>query len=28
MDRVLRFTWADLTERPGYVVAMLRRLAA
>ena len=25
---VLRFTWADLTERPGYVVAMLRRLAA
>lgn len=25
---VLRFTWADLTERPGYVVAMIRRLAA
>ncbi len=25
---VLRFTWADLTERPGYVIAMLRRLVA
>ena len=25
---VLRFTWADLTERPGYVVAMIQRLAA
>ena len=25
---VLRFTWADLTERPGYVIAMIRRLAA
>jgi len=25
---VLRFTWADLTERPGYVTAMLRRVAA
>jgi very-short-patch-repair endonuclease len=25
---VLRFTWADLTERPGYVVAMVRRAAA
>jgi very-short-patch-repair endonuclease len=25
---VLRFTWADLTERPGYVIAMLRRVAA
>ena len=25
---VLRFTWADLTERPGYVRAMLRRVAA
>lgn len=23
---VLRFTWADLTERPGYVVATLRRV--
>lgn len=26
--RVLRFTWADLTERPGYVRAMVRQLAA
>jgi very-short-patch-repair endonuclease len=25
---VLRFTWADLTQRPGYVIAMLQRLAA
>jgi very-short-patch-repair endonuclease len=25
---VLRFTWADLTERPGYVIAMIRRVAA
>jgi very-short-patch-repair endonuclease len=25
---VLRFTWADLTERPGYVIAMIRRIAA
>jgi very-short-patch-repair endonuclease len=25
---VLRFTWADLTERPGYVIATIRRLAA
>lgn len=25
---VLRFTWADLVERPGYVRAMVRRLAA
>jgi very-short-patch-repair endonuclease len=25
---VLRFTWADLVERPGYVVATVRRLAA
>ncbi|WP_375481013.1 DUF559 domain-containing protein [uncultured Jatrophihabitans sp.] len=25
---VLRFTWADLTQRPGYVVAMIQRLAA
>lgn len=25
---VLRFTWADLTERPGYVTATIRRLAA
>jgi very-short-patch-repair endonuclease len=25
---VLRFTWADLTERPGYVVATIRRWAA
>lgn len=25
---VLRFTWADLTDRPGYVIAMIRRLAA
>ncbi len=25
---VLRFTWADLTERPGYVTAAVRRLAA
>ena len=24
---VLRFTWADLTERPGYVVATIRRIA-
>lgn len=25
---VLRFTWADLTERPGYVIATLQRMAA
>jgi very-short-patch-repair endonuclease len=25
---VLRFTWADLTQRPGYVLATIRRLAA
>ncbi|MDT4917074.1 MAG: hypothetical protein QOH89_1774 [Pseudonocardiales bacterium] len=25
---VLRFTWADLTQRPDYVIGMLRRLAA
>ncbi|MDT4936480.1 MAG: hypothetical protein QOG80_151 [Pseudonocardiales bacterium] len=25
---VLRFTWTDLTERPGYVIATIRRLAA
>jgi hypothetical protein len=25
---VLRFTWADLVERPGYVIAAVRRLAA
>ena len=25
---VLRFTWADLTERPGYVIATLQRVAA
>jgi very-short-patch-repair endonuclease len=25
---VLRFTWADLTEHPGYVIAMIRRIAA
>jgi very-short-patch-repair endonuclease len=25
---VLRFTWADLTERPGYVIATIQRLAA
>jgi very-short-patch-repair endonuclease len=25
---VLRFTWADLTERPGYVVATIRQVAA
>ena len=25
---VLRFTWADLTERPGYVKAMILRVAA
>lgn len=25
---VLRFTWADLVERPGYVVAAISRLAA
>jgi very-short-patch-repair endonuclease len=25
---VLRFTWADLTQRPDYVTGMLRRLAA
>ncbi len=25
---VLRFTWADLTERPGYVVAAVRQAAA
>lgn len=25
---VLRFTWADLTQRPGYVRAMVRALAA
>lgn len=25
---VLRFTWADLTERPGYVINTVRRLAA
>jgi hypothetical protein len=25
---VLRFTWADLTQRPGYVISMLERLAA
>ncbi|MEP7020304.1 MAG: type IV toxin-antitoxin system AbiEi family antitoxin domain-containing protein [Pseudonocardiales bacterium] len=26
--KVLRFTWADLTDRPGYVLARIRRLAA
>jgi very-short-patch-repair endonuclease len=25
---VLRFTWADLVERPGYVIATILRLAA
>jgi very-short-patch-repair endonuclease len=25
---VLRFTWADLTERPEYVISTVRRLAA
>jgi very-short-patch-repair endonuclease len=25
---VLRFTWADLIERPGYVIATIQRLAA
>ncbi len=25
---VLRFTWVDLTERPGYVAAMVQRFAA
>jgi very-short-patch-repair endonuclease len=25
---VLRFTWADLTDRPGYVARMVRQLAA
>jgi very-short-patch-repair endonuclease len=25
---ILRFTWADLTERPGYVVSAIQRLAA
>ena len=25
---VLRFTWADLIQRPGYVIGMLTRLAA
>ena len=25
---VLRFTWADIVDRPGYVAAMVRRLAA
>ena len=25
---VLRFTWADLTQRPDYVIAMIERLAA
>ena len=25
---VLRFTWADLTERPGYIKAMILRVAA
>jgi very-short-patch-repair endonuclease len=25
---VLRFTWADLTQRPGYVAATVQRLAA
>jgi very-short-patch-repair endonuclease len=25
---VLRFTWADLVERPGYVTATIRRLVA
>lgn len=25
---ILRFTWADLTQRPGYVRAMVARLAA
>jgi very-short-patch-repair endonuclease len=25
---VLRFTWSDLVDRPGYVVAMISRLAA
>jgi very-short-patch-repair endonuclease len=25
---VLRFTWADLTERPGYVIATIQRIAA
>jgi very-short-patch-repair endonuclease len=24
---VLRFTWADLTDRPGYVAGAIRRLA-
>ena len=25
---VLRFTWSDLIERPGYVIGLLTRLAA
>ena len=26
--KVVRFTWADITQRPGYVVASVRRLIA